>query len=370
MPTWGTILYELNKLITTQQKASQPPDPLKPSPHDIVRRKYIKRLAEHTGRPVIVYASGWLEGRPVSDPSVVSVWTRDVMGFMEAVHDLPKGPLDLMLHSPGGDPNAAEAIMSYLRAQGFGPIRALVPISAMSAATMMALCCDEIVMGRHSQLGPIDPQFTITTPDGPRSAPAQAILDQFDSAKGELATSPQSLAAWLPILGGMAQDFSARRVTSQKASEDFVAGTMKDHMFAGDADADAKSKAIAAWFNDHKSHRSHGKPLRFDDVAKQGIKVTLLEDDKDFQDNVLSAWHGVQLSLSNVAVNKLVENSKGDTWLISGSPGMLIVNPQPAPGPPAAPAGRRGAPCHLAESVSEATSGERQALVERVRPGL
>jgi hypothetical protein len=284
------------------------------------------------------------------------------MGFMEAVHDLPKGPLDLMLHSPGGDPNAAEAIMSYLRAQGFGPIRALVPISAMSAATMMAICCDEIVMGRHSQLGPIDPQFTITTPDGPRSAPAQAILDQFDSAKGELATSPQSLAAWLPILRGYGPGLLSQCVTSQKASEDFVAGAMKDHMFAGDADADAKSKAIAAWFNDHKSHRSHGKPLRFDDVAKQGIKVTLFEDDKDFQDNVLSAWHGVQLSLSNVAVNKLVENSKGATWLISGSPGMLIVNPQPAPGPPAAPAG----PAAARPAISPNRSARRRQ--ERDKP--
>jgi hypothetical protein len=339
LPTWGAILYELNKAIVAQQKPGQPVDPLKPSPHDVVRRKYIKRLSEHTGHPVIVYASGWLEGRPVPDPSVVSVSTRDLMGFMEAVHDLPKGPLDLMLHSPGGDPNAAEAIMNYLRAQGFSPIRALVPISAMSAATMMALCCDEVVMGRHSQLGPIDPQFTIVTPDGPRSAPAQAILDQFDRAKGELATSPQSLAAWLPILRGYGPGLLSQCVTSQEASEDFVAGAMKEYMFAGDPDAEAKAKTIAGWFNDHKSHRSHGKPLRFDDVEKQGIKVTLLENDKELQDHALSAWHGVQLSLSNVAVSKLIENSKGATWLISGSPGMLIVNPQPAPGPtPATPA--------------------------------
>jgi len=90
--------------------------------------------------------------------------------------------------------------MTYLRDVGFDLIRAVIPIAAMSASTMMALSCDEILMGHHSQLGPIDPQFTLMKPDGPRTAPAQAILDQFKLANQEYASSPQVLAAWLPIL--------------------------------------------------------------------------------------------------------------------------------------------------------------------------
>jgi len=100
----------------------------------------------------------------------------------------------------GGDADAAKAIMRYLRDVGFDPIRSVIPIAAMSAATMMALRCDKILMGHHSQLGPIDPQFTLMTPGGPRTAPAQAILDQFDLANQECASSPQVLAACLPIL--------------------------------------------------------------------------------------------------------------------------------------------------------------------------
>jgi ClpP class serine protease len=183
-----------------QQATGSPPDPATLSPHDQVWRKYLAELSTHTGRPVIVYASGWLEGRPVPDPSFVGVATRDMMGSMEAVHGLSKGLLDLILHSPGGDADAAKAIMSYLRDVGFDPIRSVIPIAAMSASTMMALSCDEILMGHHSQLGPIDPQFTLMKPDGPRTAPAQAILDQFKLANQEYASSPQVLAAWLPIL--------------------------------------------------------------------------------------------------------------------------------------------------------------------------
>lgn len=283
---------------------------------------------------MIVYASGWLEGRPVPDPSMVGVSTRDLMGFMEAVHGLPQGPLDLILHSPGGDADAAKAIMSYLRDQGFDPIRAIVPISAMSAATMMALSCDEILMGRHSQLGPIDPQFTLATPDGPRSAPAQAILDQFERAKQECAASPQALAAWLPILRSYGPGLLSQCLTAQEGAEETVAVAMGDYMFKdlSKAEAEQRAKDIASWFNSHKTHRSHGRPLRYDDLNGQKVRVTLLEADDVVQDKVLSAWHGVQLSLSQVAVNKLIENNEGKAWMLSGSPGLqIMIGSQPSP---------------------------------------
>lgn len=288
----------------------------------MIRRKYLGELATLTGRPVIVYASGWLESRPVPTPEVVSVATRDLMGFMEAVHGLEQGPLDLMLHSPGGDPNAAQAIMSYLRDQGFGPIRAIVPVSAMSAATMMALSCDEILLGHHSQLGPIDPQLSITTPEGPRSAPAQAILDQFDDAKKQCAESPEALAAWLPILRGYGPGLLSQCKAAQAMAQELVAAALEKYMFAdlSPAQRGPKAAATAQWFNDHATHRSHGRAVRIDDARKAGVKVVELEADNDLQNAVLTAWHGIQLTLSQIPVFKLIENSNGKTWLMSGGP--------------------------------------------------
>jgi hypothetical protein len=334
MPTWGQIRLELvglAKADAMDHGQRQERDPTAPSPHDVVRRKYLRALADYTGRPVIVYISGWMEGRPVMDQNTISVNTRDVMGFMEVVHDLPRGPLDLILHSPGGDQNAAGAIMKYLRDEGFGPIRAIVPVCAMSAATMMALCCDEVLMGHHSQLGPIDPQFTLITPEGPRASPAQAILDQFNQAKDECAASPQALAAWLPILRSYAPGLLSQCVTAQTAAEEMVSAAMHAYMFSGlpEPERSERSKKAAEWFNDHKTHRSHGRPLRYDDVMGQEIRVSLLEDDTDeLQDRVLSAWHGIQLTLSDRAVLKLIENSNGIAWVLSGQPGFVLT-----PGP-------------------------------------
>ena len=220
----------------------------------------------------------------------------------------------------------------------------------MSAATMMALCCDEILMGRHSQLGPIDPQFTITTPDGPRSAPAQAILDQFEIAKAELGTNAAGLAAWLPILRNYGPGLISQCLSAQVAAEEMVSAAMTKYMFAGSSDdekAEEKAKEIAAWFNDHKSHKSHGKPLRYETVKDKKVNVKSLEDEQELQDRVLSAWHGVQLSLSAVAVNKIIESSKADgksgCWILSGSPGLQVrLNPQPNNANPSLPTGRQG----------------------------
>ncbi len=101
--------------------------------------------------------------------------------------------LDLILHSPGGSPTAAEGIVTYLRSR-FEHIRVIVPNLAMSAATMVSCAADVIVMGKHSFLGPIDPQLLLSTPLGMRSVPAQAILDQFDRAQRE-SVSPEKFAA-------------------------------------------------------------------------------------------------------------------------------------------------------------------------------
>jgi hypothetical protein len=363
MPTWGQVGTELQRLFLAQQASRTKPDPLAPSPYDVIRRKYLAEFAAHTGRPVIVYASAWLEGRPVADPSLVSVSTRDVMAFMEVVKGLPRGPLDLILHSPGGDGDAARQIMAYLRSEGFEDIRAIVPLAAMSAATMMALSCNEILMGNHSQLGPIDPQFTLLTPDGPRSSPAQAILDQFERAKVELAGSPAALNAWLPILRSYAPGMLSQCVTAQQLAEEMVATAMTDHMFKhlGAVDAKLQAERIAAWFNDHKTHGSHGRPLPLGQVKKQGVRVSALEDDRELQDKVLSAWHGVQHSLTGVAVSKIVENHLGRAWIIQSQTGMLMLGPQQG-GPPA----NSPAPPASPPQTARAPSGNRQA---RRHPG-
>ena len=207
MPTWGEILAELNRTGTP----AGPPD------FDAVRRKYLRQLNELTGRAVILYASAWMESGK-HEPSELQVGLPDVQGFMETVSNVRERELDLILHSLGGSAEAAESLVEYLR-QRFEHIRVFVPLAAMSAATMIALAADELVMGQHSQLGPIDPQFIIATPEGQRSAPAKAILNQFERAKLECST-PENLPAWMPILRTYSPGLLSQCVDSQQLASD------------------------------------------------------------------------------------------------------------------------------------------------------
>jgi ClpP class serine protease len=147
MPTWGQILAEL--------KASEAPG--KGPNFDIVRRKYLVNLHQYTKRAVILYSTKFVTPGNAS-PELLSINDEDLQGVMEVVHGVTCKELDLILHSPGGQIDAAEAIVLYPR-QKFDHVRVIVPSLAMSAAAMIACSGDRIVMGKHSFLGPFDPQF-------------------------------------------------------------------------------------------------------------------------------------------------------------------------------------------------------------------
>ena len=188
VPTWGEILNELNQSISSEGSL---PD------FDGIRRKYLVNLHRLTGRPTILYYSDWIENGGTSASSMTLV---EVQGFMEAVKDTKGEDLDLLLHLPGGSAEVALRIVTYLRTMFTGEIRAFVPLAAMSAGTMLALGCDRVVMGAHSQLGPIDPQIPQQIGDLVRYVPARAIVQQFDKAGAAIKEDNSALFTWSPIL--------------------------------------------------------------------------------------------------------------------------------------------------------------------------
>jgi ClpP class serine protease len=135
LPSWNQILVE----ITAPQNQG-------PARFDQVRRKYLTALSVHTGRHTILYATRWLQGAMPGAESLVSIVDEDVQGLMATVQGRTSADLDLILHSPGGSPEAAESVVHYLRSE-FKNIRVIVPHLAMSAATMIACAANRVVMG-------------------------------------------------------------------------------------------------------------------------------------------------------------------------------------------------------------------------------
>lgn len=73
--------------------------------------------------------------------------------------------IDLLIVSEGGDPTVAWRIVSLIREQ-VRSFNVLIPQAAYSAATLIALGADEIVMHPHGNLGPTDPQISGPSKDG------------------------------------------------------------------------------------------------------------------------------------------------------------------------------------------------------------
>lgn len=307
MPTWGSILKEINK---------NEPDP---SPADVVRRKYLMELFQYTKRDVILYASNWTHPNPFAE--MASINEEDVQGFMGAVHGLRTGKLDLILHSPGGLAEVTENIVSYLRKK-FNHIRVIIPQAAMSAATMLACAADEIVMGKPSSIGPIDPQLVLPLRyGGSQILPAQAIIDNFETAKKISATSPQQMGAFLPILEQYTPGLIERCREAQDLSTELVSKWLNQYMFKNIESSRDRAKQIADSLADHSVFKSHNRHIDIERAKELGLKVTPLEEDQQLQDLVLSAYHATMIILQQ-GVIKIIESHRGAAFIKQPPPSI------------------------------------------------
>ena len=183
-------------------------------------------------------------------------------GFMNCIYglDCSKG-LDLILHTPGGSPVAAEAIVSYLR-QKFGKdIRVIVPQLAMSAGTMIACSAKEIIMGKQSSLGPIDPQFN--------GIPAYNIKQEFEEAKDDLSQHPENAQYWAIKLQQYPAAFMKTAIDAIDLSGELVEEWLGTCMFDNNKPEDvAIIKRIIENLNQHDNSKTHGRHFNIDYCEK------------------------------------------------------------------------------------------------------
>jgi hypothetical protein len=99
--------------------------------------------------------------------------------------------IDLFLYSAGGDTMVPWRLVSMIR-DHCKKFSVIVPYKAHSAATMIALGADEIVMSNLSELSPIDPStFNVFNPSDPQNVQAKVpisvedVMAYFDLAKNK-----------------------------------------------------------------------------------------------------------------------------------------------------------------------------------------
>jgi hypothetical protein len=302
VPAWNELLDELIKLRDDDAKGAW-----------LVTKQQEALAAVGAARGdrnAMLYGSAFLS-KPDAPGGKIQITHEDINGLMAVVNgmDFSKG-LTLLLHTPGGQTNATETIVSFLRAK-FEYFEVIVPTFAMSAGTMISLAADTIVMGRQSQLGPIDPQM----PVGGRYVSARAIVEQFDQARTEILADPTVGLAWAPVLQSMGPALLVEAQNALDYGEQVVGRWLASYM-CKEADNPAETGAsIARYFNDASTHKSHGRRIGREEARSQGVKVEDLEDSQQLQDDVLTAYHLMCIGFEQGLATKVVTSGEGRMWI-------------------------------------------------------
>lgn len=281
------------------------------SAHDVVRRQALAELHALTGRNVIAYYSAWLQKAAIRNQvgDNFSLNDSDKSGFMAVVHKLDRAKgLDLLLHTPGGDVAATESLVDYLRSMFGSGFRVVVPQLALSAGTMIACAASEILMGKHSSLGPVDPQIG--------GLPAHGIIEEFKRAREEIMNSPSTIPLWQAIVAKYPPSIIGECEKAIEWASEMVTEWLTTGMFKGDSDKDAKAKQVLEELGDHAITKSHARHISMQRAKEIGLNITALEADQKLQDAVLTVHHAQIQTMQETPVVKLIENHDGVTFAL------------------------------------------------------
>lgn len=150
-------------------------------PKLVTRTDLIKRLETLRKSSVICLLTTLRPGVQglISDDQV-----RVIFDHLLAINQRPIPQLDLFLVSNGGNGVVPWRLVSLFR-EFAAKFRVLIPYRAYSAATLLALGADEIVMHPFGELGPIDP--SVSNDFNPKNQQGQPISISVEDVKAYVA---------------------------------------------------------------------------------------------------------------------------------------------------------------------------------------
>ena len=200
--------------------------------------------------------------------------------------------IDLIIHSPGGDGNTAEKIVdmcrSYLPPKG--QFRVIVPNKAKSAATLIALGSDKIIMGYSSELGPIDAQVPVNISGLTQLISAQSFIDARDELikkTHEAVKNKEEYQGYLQLLTTIDVSFVKECERAMGFARDVASKWLKNCMLKKINDKSVRTRLanrIAKKLSSAQDYLSHGRMINASeilatrDLNKLAIELMQKED--------------------------------------------------------------------------------------------
>lgn len=224
--------------------------------------------------------------------------------------------IDFLIVSNGGDPITSLRIISLLR-ERFQKITVLLPYVAYSAATILSLGADKIIMHPFSNLGPVDPQLTVAKMNdngrqGKIQFSSEDLRNFIDFIKTDVGISDQQylISAITPLIS----DVGALPIGSAKRSQQ-LSLTLSEKMLNTHHKNKNNAKLIAKALN--TSYYHHGYAVGRKEAKSIGLDIenpdSVLENLlwkvwKDFDDEMKCSkpYEVVNEIMSDPKANELI----------------------------------------------------------------
>lgn len=290
------------------------------------RKTIYKQIIQKRNKPLIVYVTSI---RPNMSCNMAS---DSISQIIEQIDEIPgnEKEIDFLIVSNGGDPITSLRIMSLLR-ERFEKITVLLPYVAYSAATILSLGADEIIMHPYSNLGPVDPQLTVShnNEKGIRENlqfSSEDLRNYVDFIRTDVGITDQQhiVSAISPLL----KDVGALPIGSAKRSQQ-LSLTLSEKMLLWHTKDKSKAKSIAKALN--SSYYHHGYAVGRTEAKSIGLPIE--NPERDLEKLLWDVWKDFEQEMKcedTFDVVKEIINNPDSNAVISNFPIVdLPVNTPP-----------------------------------------
>ena len=247
------------------------------------RKALFEQITVIRKRPLIAYVTSL---RPGMSGQMAGDAIRPVIDQLEQIPQDNK-QVDFLIISNGGDPIAAMRIMGLLR-ERFESVSVLLPYVAYSAATILSLGADEIVMHPYSNLGPVDPQLAVSHKNADGHTEniqfgSEDIVNFIEFIKKDVGISDQQylIDSVKPLIGQVGPLSIGNAKRGQRLSL-----SLSERMLGSHIDDPSKVNTIARALN--SSYYHHGYAVGRKEAKEIGLPVS--EPNEKLRDLLWKVW--------------------------------------------------------------------------------
>lgn len=196
-----------------------------------------------------------------------AIFDYSITFFEELIYDAdPSTDLHLIISSPGGDGEAAVRLVRSIQSR-CRELTVIIPSQAKSAATLLALGANHIIMAPASDLGPVDPQFRL----GQDLVSAKDIIATVEDATEKVQNSPATYPIYASLLGDLTAIMVQQARSAMGRSEDLLTEALRSNPDRKAHEVERLCEALKPPLIERP--QSHAALFSADDALKVGLPV-------------------------------------------------------------------------------------------------